>query len=194
MTQKQIDKLKKQIDDVKRALAAEKRKFGGYDDSSGMRYYPPKAYLKLMDYEGGLKYTKWFHKNFYNDIGFPDFLFEWSVILFKTGNLKEAEKKVFETYCSNTYLFDKFFNKPIVPIDKYEYSNIDIPAYTNYFEYSSEQPELIDFRGWLANYLVSEKFIEKSSKFIELNKLLKIENNIETRKTLLDEKRKLKDE
>ncbi len=173
MTPREIEKLKKQITDVKKALAAEKRKYGDYHDSRGMRYYPPKVYLKLQDYKGGLTYTKWFHKNFSDDSCYPDFLFAWTVILFKTGNIKDAEKKAFETFCSNTYLFDKFFGNPIVKIDKYEYSNIDIPEFTESFEYSSKQSELYDFSDWLLKYIDSERFCMLSIKFKNIYKKLK---------------------
>jgi hypothetical protein len=76
MTPKQIEKLKKKIADVKRILAAEKRKFGAYDDSRGLRYLPTGYFVKLGDYEGGLAYLKWFYKNFPFDGGFPEFLFD----------------------------------------------------------------------------------------------------------------------
>jgi len=194
MTPKQTEKLKKQIADIKRTLASEKRKYGAYDDSRGMRYYPPKVYLKLQDFQGGLTYTKWFQKNFSDDCGFPDFLFEWTIILFKTDNFKNAEKKAFETFCSNTYLFDKFFGRPVVQIDKYEYSNIDIPAFTDSLEYSSDQPELADFSNWLTNYITTENFITLSTKFIDLNKKLKTESDTETRGYLIRQARQLEDE
>ena len=194
MTPKQTEKYKKYIADVKRSLAAEKKMFGAYDDSRGMRYYPPKAYIKLQDYKGGLVYLKWFAKNFPDDSGFPDFLFEWTIILFQTTNLKDAEKKAFQTFCANTYLFDKFFNQPVTPIDKYEFSNIDIPEFTETFEYSKKQPELSDFCNWLTKYLESEKFKQLSTKFIDLNKRIKIEKDNETRTYLLKQTWQLENE
>jgi len=185
MTPKETEKYKKYIADVKRALAAEKRKFGAYHDGRGMRYYPPKAYIKLQDYKGGLTYLKWFYKNFPDDIGFPDFLFEWTFILFKTDNLKEAERKAFQTFCANTYLFDKFLNLPIVPIEKYEYSNMDIPEFTDTFEYSSNRSEFSDLGQWLAKYLASKKFIQLKIKFIDLKIRIKAEKDPETRSDLI---------
>src|SRR5699024_10525078 len=101
MTPKQAERLQKKISDIRRALAAEKRKFGAYDDSRGLRYLPTRYYMQLGDYRGGLTYLRWFSKNFPDDGGFPDFLFEWTVILFKSGRLKEAAQKAFETFCAN---------------------------------------------------------------------------------------------
>jgi hypothetical protein len=194
MTPKETDKYKKYIADVKRSLSAEKRKYGGYHDGRGMRYYPPKAYLKLQDFKGGLSYLKWFQKNFPDDSGFPDFLMEWTIILFMTGKLKDAEKKAFQTFCSNTYLFDKYFDRPIIRIDKYEFSNIDIAEYTKTFEYSSKQSELVDFSNWLTKYLLSENFIKLSSKFIDISKRIKKETDNESRGYLLRQLWQLEEE
>jgi hypothetical protein len=49
MTAKQIEKLKTKISDIRRILAAEKRKFGCYDDSRGLRYLPTGFFVKLAD-------------------------------------------------------------------------------------------------------------------------------------------------
>ena len=194
MTEKQAEKLRQKIKRVKLDLAADKRRWGGfYDDSRGLRCLPTQFYIKLGDYIGGLKYLKWFNKNFPDDSGFPDFLFEWAIILFKIGNIKEAEKKAFETYCSNTYIFDKFFDRPIVPVDKYENSNIDIPAFADYFDYSCKQPDLTDFSVWLDSFTKTEKFVATSQKFVDIYKQLKTENDTETRHYLIKQARQLEE-
>jgi len=192
MTEKQAEKLRNKIKRIKLDLAADKKRCGGfYDDSRGLRYLPTQFYIKLGDFEGGLKYLKWFHKNFPDDSGFPDFLFEWTIILFKTENLRSAEQKAFETYCSNTYIFDKFFSRPIIPHDKYEFSNIDTPAFADYFNYSSEQTDLVDFSEWLDKFSQTEKFVSASQKFIDISKRLKTENDTKTRSNLIKQARDL---
>ncbi|MDB5279237.1 MAG: hypothetical protein JWR61_4192 [Ferruginibacter sp.] len=185
MTPKQIEKLQKKITDIKRRLSAEKRKFGCYDDSRGLRYLPVKYFIQLTDYKGGLTYTKWFDKNFPDDRGFPDFLFEWTIILFKTGKTKEAEKKAFQTFCSNTYLFDKYFGRQIIAIDKWEGSNLEIPDFTKHFDYSREQKELGDFTKWLDTFISTEHFINRSTKYIDIQKRLQTERDGETRHYLV---------
>jgi hypothetical protein len=195
VTPKQEERIKAKIKRIKAELAADKKRWGGYyDDSRGLRYLPPSLYIQLGDFSGGLRYINWFHKNFPDDSGFPDFLFECTIILFKTNKLKEAEKKAFKTFCSNTYLFDKFFGRPIVPIDKYEYSNIDIPTYCDNFTYSSGQADLADFSDWLTKYLATEKFVTLSAKFIAIYIKLKTESDSETRGHLLRQSRQLEDE
>jgi hypothetical protein len=185
MTPKQIESVQIKIKKIRAALAAEKRKFGCYDDSRGMRYMPPQLFIKIQDYKGGLVYLKWFNKNFPDDIGFPDFLFEWTLILFKNGKLKDAEQKAIETYFSNSYLFDKFFGREIISIEKYEYSNMSAPEFVQYFNYSYEQVGLTDFTEWLWQFEKSERFQMIKEKYIEINKRLSNEEDYETRLYLL---------
>lgn len=120
MTLKPCQRLPKKIADSKRTLAAQKRQFGGYDDSRGLRYLPTRYSLQLGDYNGGLAYTRWFANTFPDAIGFPDFLFEWAVLLFKAGKIAEAKMKIWQTCCANTYVLDKFFGRPIQLLPKYE--------------------------------------------------------------------------
>ena len=187
MTPKQTERLKKRIADIKKVLAMEKRKFGGYDDSRGLRYLPTKYFLQLGDYSGGLTFTKWFAKNFPDDVGFADFLFEWTIILFKTGRTLGAEKKAFQTFCSNTYVFNKFFDRPITPIDKWEGSNLASPAFTKHFEYSRGNSGLSDFSDWLEKYISTEKFYILSHKYVDIQKRLKDENDVNKRHYLVEQ-------
>ena len=191
MTPKQIERLRTKISNFRYTLAAEKRKFGGYDDSRGLRYIPPKYFVQLGDYKGGLTYLRWFNKNFPDDVGFPDFLFEWTLILFKCGKIKDAAKKAFQTYCSNTYLYDKFFGRPITQINKYEWSNMAVPGFTEYFEYSSKQPELADFSEWLDNLIATDEFKSRCDKYIDIYKRLETENDMETRHYLIEQANQL---
>lgn len=193
MTPKQIEKIQIKIKKIRTALAVEKRKFGCYDDSRGKRYLPPHLFIKIEDYKGGLVYLRWFKKNFPDDIGFPDFLFEWTLILFKNGKLQDAKQKAFETYFSNSYLFDKFFGREIIPIEKYEYSNLSTTEFVQYFNYSSEQVEFADFSEWLLEYENSERFQKIKEKYIEINKRLLHEEDTELSGYLLGQIRQLKE-
>ena len=193
MTEKQTDRVRTKIKRIRGILAAEKRQFGGYDDSRGLRYIPPGLYIKMGDYSGGLTYLRWFKKNFSDDVGFPDFLFEWTVILFMNNKLKDAERKAMETFCSNTYLFDKFFGKAIIPVEKYESSNVDSPEFTQYLPYTSGQAGLTEFAKWLSNLINEEKFKDFSSKFIAINKRLLTEEDQETRGYLFKQVEQMKE-
>ncbi len=192
MTEKQAEKIQLKIKKIEAELAADKRRWGGfYDDSRGVRYLPTELYVKLQDWNGGLRYMRWFEKNFPDDIGFPDFLFEWTIILFKKGKLKEAEKKAFQTYFSNTYLFDTFFELPITEIRKYENSNLEELEFTKNFKYRHNQKDIEEFAEWLQVFTQSEIFINVSRKFIDLKLLLCYEDDREVRSEILEEERKL---
>ncbi len=196
MTEKQQERIQTKIKKIKAALAADKKRWGGfYDDSGGLRYAPPRLYIQLGDFSGGLRYMNWFNKNFPDDAGYPDFLFEWTIILFKTNRKKEAEKKAFETFFANMYLFDKFFDKEIIPLDIHHNTNLTTPEFVkNSFTYTHTQSNLTDFTEWLSNFLNSEKFIQKSSKVIEIEKILKNEPAGEKRSRLVTEVYQLVDE
>ncbi len=195
MTEKQAEKIKLKIKKIKSELSADKRRWGGfYDDSRGLRYLAPQYYIKLQDWSGGLRYLNWFHKNFPDDGGFPDFLFELAIILLKSGKTKQAEQMIFRSFCSNTYIIDKFFDKALIPIEKYENSNIDIPEYLVDFKYRSYDANLSDFSQWLKEFVNSEKFKNASQKIIEIQKLLKKEEDRELRGILLNQLRELKKE
>ena len=191
LTLKQTERLRGQIAAVKQRLAAEKRRFGAYDDSGGWRYLPPKLYLQLGDHASGLRYVRWFDKNFADDIGYPDFLFEWIILLFQNGRLKEAERKAVQTYCGNTYLFDNFFGRPLVPLAKWEGSNLEMPHLAEQLPYSSQQPELADFAAWLGQFERTEQFATFAARFVALRQQLQVAEGYETRGGLLDELRAL---
>jgi hypothetical protein len=194
MTPKQQERLQNKIKKIKAALAADKKHWGGYyHDGGGLRYVPPGLYIQLEDYSGGLRYLNWFKKNFPDDAGFPDFLFQWTLILFKKGKLKEAEEKAFETFTRNTYLFDKFFGRAVVPIDKWEGSLLESAEFAiNHFKYAAEKEELADFAAWLDDFIQTEKFIQISIAHIDIYKKLQYETNRNKRRDLSDQARQLK--
>ncbi len=196
MTPKQEERIRSKIKKLKAALAADKKQWGGfYHDGRGLRYEIPRLYIQIGDYTGGLRYVNWFNKNFPDDAGFPYFLFEWAIILFKTGRIKQAEKKAFQAFCRNTYMFDKFFGNPIKPIDKLESSNLDTPEFAKkYFEYSANQEELADFATWLRELISTEKFSGLCKRFIDAYARLKTEHDPEVRHYLVRIDRQLESE
>lgn len=196
MTPKQQERIKNKIKKIKGALAADKKRWGGqYHDGQGLRYYPPKLYIELNDFTGGLRYLNWFSKNFSDDCGYPDFLFEWTIILFKTGRLKDAEKKAFETFQSNTYLFDTFFGRKLTETAKWEGSNLETQDFAvNHFSYNSKQENLTDFSEWLNNFITTEKFLLLSAKYLDIQKRLETEWDTETRHNLIQQKHELRNE
>jgi hypothetical protein len=190
-TPRQKAAIEKKLVGIKSALIVDKRKWGTWDDSRGLRYASPGLFIKIEDWQGGLKYLKWFAKNFPDDIGMPEFLFEWAIILFKSKKIKEAEHKVYQSFFSNTYLLDRFFGKSIIHVDKWEGSILESPEYIQYFGYTSNDQYLTDFSKWLEGLVSTDEFIATESEFITLNIKLKVERDGETRRYLIGQIRQL---
>ncbi|MCH8903282.1 MAG: hypothetical protein IIA45_05145 [Bacteroidetes bacterium] len=195
MTLKQIERLRTKIARIRKELAADKKYWGGYyHDGKGLRYLQPEYFIKLKDYKGGLRYLRWFDRTFPDDSGYPIFLFEWTIILFKTGKLQEIDRKATETFFSNTYLFDKFLDRESIQSDKSEGSNGGKSSLIEYFNYSKTEEELKDFAGWLESFLSSEKFCKIANEFIKIEEQLNIEPVGDKRKKLVKRRYELLDE
>lgn len=173
MTEKQIDRVKKKIEKFKKALAADKKFWrGDYHDAGAIRYLPPEQFIKIQDYKGGLRYLNWFDKHFPMDGAHAIFLFEYTLILFKCGKLKEAEKKAHRAFFSNIYLTDKFLGKKLPISDKRENSSWELKMVNDHFKYFCEEPDFIEFAEWLEKILNKAGFLEKFKEFLEIEKQL----------------------
>lgn len=193
MTEKQIERIKMKIDKYKKALARDKKMWGGqHHDGQGIRYVITAEYIKIADYNTGLKYLKWYNKNFPDDSGYPIFLFEASLILFKCNKLKEAEEMAHRTFFSNTYLFDKFLEKETLKFEKNESSNWETESLKKYFYYSKNNIEFADFANWCETILTSQDFLDKSKEFLEIEQKLVTEPVGPTRSKLVNRLSKIK--
>ena len=173
MTLKQIERIKSKIDKLKKELAKDKKMWGGqHHDGRGIRYLLTKEYLKLKDYKSGLKYLKWFDKYFPDDIGYPMFLFESAVILYKNEKLKEAEEKVHRTFYANTFLLDRFLEKETLQLPKSEGSNWELESLVDKFPYHKMEPELVEFANWVDSILNTKSFLDKANEFIDIKQKL----------------------
>jgi hypothetical protein len=172
MTSKQAERLKAKITKIKKDLAADKRRWGGfYDDSRGLRYLPPALYLKLEDYSRANRYFNWFAKNFPDDMGYPIFLFEWTLTLFKAQKMAMAEQKAQETFRANTYLFDAFLQRPTHDRNIHEWSNWAAKELVTVLPYSKTDRELADFAKWLEAFIDSKKFQQYAEDFLASRQL-----------------------
>ncbi len=192
LTERQIKSIQTKIQRIKKALADDKKRWGQYDDSRGLRYLPPELYLKLQDYSGAKRYFNWFCKNFPDDSGYPDFLFEWTITLFYCRKMKEAEKKAITTYFSNRYYFDKYFGKPVLKIAREHKSNWEEPDMAESFAYSSTQEKLAEFTKWLEQFIASEKFTAVVNQYNELEKQLDKEHSVLRRSEVIEKMHRIK--
>jgi tetratricopeptide (TPR) repeat protein len=176
VTEKQEQRLKDKIKNIKKALAADKKRWGGYyDDSGGLRYAPPEIYMKLKDYKGALRYFNWFDKNFPDDSGNPGFFFEYTLTLFKRNYIEKAEKKALKTFLANPYLLDYFLERKLMEGDINSYSGWHRESLEKFFIYNKTDNELQSFAQWLETFIESSKFLEIKREFLEIEKKLQNE-------------------
>ncbi|WP_194766055.1 hypothetical protein [Tamlana sp. I1] len=176
MTPKQAERIQNKIKKIKKELAADKKHWGGYyHDGRGLRYLPPALYLKINDYTGALRYFNWFNKNFPEDAGFPIFLFEWTITLFKRKKIEDAEKKALETFCCNRFIIDVFLGNELIHLDHSEKTNWEYSNIAENLEYSKDQEELQDFTIWLKDFTITKTFNDFTHKFIEIETALENE-------------------
>ena len=184
MTPNQKQELEDQIEDIKASIEIEVQLLDGYNDEQRQVYIPAGLYLQMEDYAAGLDYLRWYVKVVYGDIGAPDFLFECTVILYMNGKTKQAERKAVETFFYNTYIFDKFFGRELIQIDKLESWDTEKPEYLADFKYSSDQPKLAAFTRWLSEFEQSDKFQSIAKRYIAVLVWLKYGNDPEVRDCL----------
>jgi hypothetical protein len=175
MTSKQIENIKKTIKFYRTRLAAEKRMFGDYGDSAGLRYIIAELYFKRKDYKGALVYFRWFSKAFPDDTGFPVFNLFWSAAFFENNKIQQAIQKAYETAFSNTYLLELIGGRDTVQLDKSEtirYENLEYAK-----QVCSDCINLItlEFQIWISNLSEFDDFKANLNKFISIQKLIKDE-------------------
>jgi hypothetical protein len=190
MTEKQVDRIKKTIKFYRTRLATEKRMYGAYDDSAGLRYIIPELHFQIRDYKGALVYFRWFSKAFMDDTGFPVFNLLWSAAYFENNKIPEALQKAYETAFSNTYLLELIAGRDTVQLDKSEpigYENI---------EYAKEIYKVCiqlitpEFQIWISNRSEYDDFKANLNKFISIQKLIKDELVGPMRTSLIQESNK----
>jgi len=192
MTEKQIERIRTKIARVKRALAADKKRWGGYyDDSAGLRYATPGLYLKIRDFKGAMNYFRWFAKNFPDDCCYGEFLLEWSLTLFMLGKVEDAKQKVTEAYLRDTRVLNKFLGREVAMVDETIDSYERDWSAVQVLGYSAEEKDWADFAVWLEVLLTSEPFQSLSKEYLEIQRRLQAESDPTKRSNLCDMKRVL---
>ncbi len=193
MTDNQKEKIKLKIEKYKKALADDKKFWHGYyHDGQGIRYVLPAYYIQLEDYKGGLRYFNWFDKNFPDDSCYANFYFEWAFVLYKSGKLPDAEKKLHLTYFSNIYLIDKFLEKDFTHLDANKKSSWEFQNIMENFEYNKNNEAFIEFSNWVEMQMQAGHFLTKAKRLNEINNQLETEDVGKLRTALVNELYKLK--
>ena len=185
--EKQIERIRTKITRIKRALADDKRHWGGYyHDGGGLRYEIPGLYLKIRDFKGAINYFRWFAKNFPDDICDSEFFLEWSITLFMLGKLKDARQKVIEAYLSDTRVLNKFLGREVTMVDETINSYERDWSAPQMLGYSAEEKDWADFAVWLEVLLTSEPFLSLSKDYLAIQMQLQTESDPVKRSKLRD--------
>lgn len=190
MTENQIEKIKLSIKKHREALTAEKRLYGGFNDSAGRRYYISDLYMRIADYKGAITYKKWFDKNFPDDIGGPLLSLSWAISYFELGKIKEAKIYTIDTAFQNIYLHGLLLDNEIKQIDMYEHG-YDMLEFTKSIIKDCKKVATQLYRDWLTSFMKTSEYIEPINRFITINKLLKNENDSHKRTQFLNNIRDL---
>ena len=190
MTERQIDKIKLSIKRHRALLAAEKRKFGGFDDSAGRRYYIADLYMRISDYKGAITYKRWFDKNFPDDIGGPMLSLYWSIAYYELGRIPETKIYTIDTAFQNVYLHGLLLDLEVSWIDMYEHG-YDMLGFAQSMIKPCKKVATQPYLDWLSTFMDTDDYKGPVNKFIALNKLLKDEDNRNKRIVLLDHIRDL---
>ncbi|NEN25006.1 hypothetical protein G3O08_16010 [Cryomorpha ignava] len=189
MTENQEKRVRAKIAKIKKALAADKKHWGGYyHDGGGLRYVQPELYIKLEDYTGALRYFNWFDKHFSDDVGSPLFWFQYSLTLYKTKRVERAKTQIIQAHFLNEYLIDYFLDPKSIEHIRSS-NNWPIEVLIKYFGYKKESfPE---FSEWLAEYSKSKAFIDLKNEIKEIDLKLDTEEKRSKRAALLSKRSKL---
>ena len=187
MTEKQIEKIRLSIKRNKSALLAEKRKYGGFDDSAGKRYHIADLYLEVADYEGALAYFKWFYETFPDDAGNPILYLDWSVAFYETGKIEETRVNTIETAFQNLYLHGLLLDNPVEKIDKYEFCNYESLEFARTILKDCRKVISKGYLDWLREFVTTDDYKAPVNRFIAIQKLLKDEHDYSKRTELLSE-------
>lgn len=193
MTEKQIERIKKKIRSLRAILAAEKRKFGGYDDSRGIRYYIPELFFKLEDYKGALRYFNWFNKEFNDDVAYPVFHLMWTISLFKNKKLEDAIKLAYKTAFGNVYLFGLLLEKDTDPSSFFNSSQSGQIEWAKKMLPFCQEIADEEFINWLKQTIAEENFQNNMKKHIAISKLLEDEPVGKQRSDLINAQINLED-
>lgn len=190
MTEKQIDKIKLSIKKHRAALAAEKRLYGGFDDSAERRYYISDLYLRIADYKGAIIYKKWFDINFPDDIGSPLMSLNWSIAFYSLDKINETKIYTIDTAFQNIYIHELLLDKEVSRIDMYEHG-YDMLDFAKKMIKDCKKVSTQSYLNWLKNFMETEEYKDPINKIIALSKLLKDEYDSEKRVELLEQVREL---
>ena len=183
-------KIKATIKRYENALAKEKKTHGTYDDGYGKRYLLGMMYLQIDDVPGAMRHFIWFENEFNDDNGEPFQYLFWSLTLYRSGKVNEAEEKLRQTILRNLYII------PILLGEKIADYRIKFHSSEEYLDYvtAGEAPsEYFDLwmpneKKWVSEFYRRKSTQDEIKKYVEINRKLDKEPVGDKRSVLVNEK------
>jgi hypothetical protein len=169
MTPAQITRIQTRIIKLRKILAAERARFGGYDDSAGRRYTILNLYVSAADYKGAFVYLRWFFKNFPDDSGFPFFWVEACMTYFYNKKVDQARSMAFNAFVSNPSIWEVFFTGTATEVEGIKpSSNWEELELALQLPYRANQDQYGDFSSWLQECLADPQMQELIQTYFDL--------------------------
>ena len=153
---------------MEKQLKSEKRRFGCYDDSAGIRYLIGSYYLIAGDLDNALRHYKWFKRAFPDDAGEPGQYISWTYALYKSGDEKKAYNKFLQTHMLNSYVIPKILDVDFILPFKWS-NNMMSEEWSKYIPQEIYNLWKEDDIVWLRKCYEKEKTSEIFEEFYELN-------------------------
>jgi hypothetical protein len=171
---------------LKRALLAEKRKFGGIDDGYGKRYLIGPLYVLAGALDEALAFYKWYARNCPDDSGDPLHYLFWSLALYRTGAVDRAADKLLETVIQNVYLLPALVGLAAPTQELWHSSNLEMPAYADSIP-PELRPELsAEECSWIKEQLESFRFRRVVDEYVATYRALKDEREVGKRTRIVN--------
>jgi hypothetical protein len=165
----QITRIQTKISKLRKVLAAERARFGGFEDSAGRRYRILELYVRIADYKGAAVYLRWVFKNFPDDSGSPFFWVEACMTYFYNNKLEQARSMAFKAFVVNPYVWEVFFMGIATEVEGIKpSSNWEGLELALQLPYRANQEQHVDFRSRLEDCLAEPKMQELIQTYFDL--------------------------
>ena len=169
MTPAQITRIQTKIIKLRKVLAAERGRYGGYDDNAGWRYTILNLYVSIADYKGASVYLRWFFKNFPDDAGFPFFWVEACMTYFYNKKLDQARSMAFNAFAANPHTWEVFFTGTATEVPGIKpNSNWEGVELALQLPYRADQEQYAQFATWLQTCLAEPKMQDLIQTYFDL--------------------------
>ncbi len=170
---------------LRRALAAEEKKFGMIRDGAGKRYLIGPLFVLAGQLDRALAHYAWYEEYCSEDTGEPIHYLYWAIALYRTGDAARANQKLLETTVQNLYLLPTLLGSPPAIYDMWHSSNMEERDYI--FDTPEELvPSLSDEeQAWIRAQLESDRFCRVRDEYVSTYHALQGERVFDKRGEIL---------